>query len=249
MPVFSESKTLEDHKVGHFGYAAVKIDELEAAQFTLATIVCDRSGSTSGFQSDMEDALKASVAALKNHAMVDQILVRVVAFDNDMHEIHGFCPVSAIDETQYSGILSPGGMTALFDSVISATEATEDYSTKLDGRKFKNNAIVIVITDGANNSGRFSSDSDVVKVTEAFTSAMQRETLESMMTILVAVNWNNYKPYLEKFHADAGFTQPIIGIENATPESIARVGQFIATSVSSTSMALGTGSASQQISF
>lgn len=249
MPRFTESQTLESHNVGHFGYAAVPTDELEASQFTLATIVCDRSGSTAAFQGDMESALKSTIESLKGHADAEQIMVRVIAFSDTIEELHGFCPVTGIDESQYSDSLKPRGLTALFDSVISAAEATEDYSSKLAAKNFLNNGILIVITDGWNNAGRFRNPNDVSHVKEALSRAMKMEALESLMTILVAVNWNEARAELEAFHAEAGFTQQLIGVDVATPEAIARVGQFVATSISSTSMSLGSGGPSVPVAF
>ncbi len=249
MPLFSESQTLETHNIGHFGYSAVPVSELQAAQFTLATIAVDRSGSTGGFTKDITDAVKSSVDALRRHPLKDQMLLRVVAFDNDMEEIHGFIPVDSISTDQYDGCFSARGMTALCDSCISAVEATESFSKTLAANKYLNNAIVIVITDGGNNSGKFSNLSDAVHVKSAFKSAMQRESLESMVTILIAVNFKGCKDILDDFHTDAGFTNPIIGVEHATPDAIARIGNFITSSISSTSMVLGTGGPSQSLNF
>lgn len=249
MPIFNESQTLETHNIGHFGYSAVPLDELEAAQFTLGTIVVDRSTSTNGFTREMTDAVKASIEALKRHPLKDQILVRVVAFDSSMEEIHGFIPVTGIDSSQYEGCFTARGMTALFDACVSAVEATEGYSRTLASKHYLNNGIVIVITDGANNEGRFDSPGDVVEVKKAFTGAMKNESLESLTTILIAVGFQSLKNELTAFHKDAGFTNPIIGVEQATPDAIARIGNFITSSFSSTSMVLGTGGPSQTLSF
>ncbi len=249
MPIFNESQTLETHNIGHFGYSAVPLDELDAAQFTLATIVVDRSTSTNGFTREMTDAVKASIEALKRHPLKDQMLVRVLAFDSTMEEIHGFIPVTAIDPSQYEGCFVARGMTALFDACISAVEATESFSASLASKKYLNNAIVIVVTDGANNEGKFCNSSDVVEVKKAFANAMLRESLESLVTILIAVNYKALKDGLNAFLADAGFTNPLIGVEQATPDSIARIGNFITSSISSTSMVLGTGGPSKTLNF
>lgn len=249
MPLFTESQTLETHKIGHFGYSAVPLDELEAAQFTLATIVVDRSGSTGGFTQEMTNAVKAAVEALKRHPLKDQMLLRVIAFDSQMEEIHGFIPVGSINCDQYDGCFSPRGVTALFDACISAVEAIESFSASLASKKYLNNAIVVVVTDGLNNDGKFSRPGDVVEVKRAFTSAMQRESLESLATILIAVGYSQWKDELNKFHTDSGFTNPLIGVEQATPDAIARIGNFITSSISSTSMVLGTGGPSQSLNF
>lgn len=251
MPVFTESQTLESHNIGHFGYSAVPLSELEATQYTLATIVCDRSTSTSCFTKQMTDALKSAVVALQKHPMNAQMLVRVIGFDNDMEEIHGFIPVGSIDADRYEGTLDPRGMTALYDSCISAAEATVAHSETLRKAKYLNNGIIIVITDGLNNAGRYSRLEDVDHVKVAFESAINAEQLESLSTLLIAVNTGNpdFRHFLQDFHDKAGFTSDMIDVKNATDDAIARVGRFVTSSISSTSMALGTGGPSQSLQF
>lgn len=46
---------------------------------------------------------------------------------------------------------------------------------------------------GANNEGKFCNSSDVVEVKKAFANAMLRESLESLVTILIAVNYKALK--------------------------------------------------------
>lgn len=251
MPIFSESQTLETHNIGHFGYSAIPLDELEAAQFTLATIACDRSGSTMGFTKEMTAAVISAVEALKKNPLSHDMLLRVVTFDSQLEEIHGFIPIGSIDPAQYEGCFEPRGMTALFDACISLVEATENFSVSLASKQYLNNGIVIVITDGLNNAGRFSADRDVPQVAKAFSSGVKSETLESLATILITVGTKDpsTKRGLIKFHQDAGFTNPMIDVESATPDAIARIGRFITSSISSTSMVLGTGGPSQSLNF
>ena len=54
---------------------------------------------------------------------------------------------------------------------------------------------------------------------------------------------------LERFHEEAGFSTDLIGVEHSDPGALARVGRFIASSVSSTSQVLGTGGPSTSLSF
>lgn len=251
MPKYGDDISLEQHKVGHFGFTAVSLDDLEASGYTLATIVCDRSGSTSGFQQPMEAALKASVEALRRHPNSESIMLRVVTIDSDCEEQHGFIPLPDIDLNRYDGMLSPRGMTALFDGCVNAAEAACGYGAQLLRDRFNANGILIVITDGANNAGRFPDPSDVIHVRKSFDQATQRESLESFVTILIAVNTNaaDFAAALRSFHDQAGFSIPMIELADATPATIAKIGKFVTDSISSTSTALGTGGPSQSISF
>jgi len=254
MPKFTDDDRvqLQSHTAGHFGFTAVSLDDLEASGYTLATIACDRSGSTRGFQQPMEAALKAAIESLK--PIGEEVMVRVLAFDTECEEIHGFIPLADIDPARYDGILDPRGMTALFDACINGAEAAADYGRQLLADKFKANGILIVITDGMNNSGTFSDEAfpnnrDVHHVAEAFAKPQQKECLESFQTILIAVNMQEayVRSILESFHKEAGFTADMIALDNADPDTIAKIGEFIKASVSSTSQALGTNAPSQSL--
>lgn len=256
MPKFTDNDTaqLQSHTAGHFGFTAVSLDDLEASRYTLATIACDRSGSTRGFQGPMEAALKAAIESLK--PIGEEVMVRVLAFDTNCDEVHGFIPLADIDPSRYDGILDPRGMTALFDACISGAEAAAEYGRQLLADRFKANGILIVITDGMNNSGkfrdeRFPNNRDVPNVAEAFSKPQQKECLESFQTILIAVNMQDggVKQVLEAFHKEAGFSTDLIALNDASPATISKIGKFISASVSSTSKALGSNAPSQNLTW
>jgi len=271
MPKFSGDIDLEKHQGGHFAFHATPLDELMASEYTLATIVCDRSGSTYGFQSSMEKALQASVAALKKSPRADNLLVRVLVFEDSLVEIHGFKLLSTIATDSYNGILHPGGTTALFDASIDGIEATSAYGKQLLDEGYAVNGIVIVITDGMDNrsthagpndpsaapaDGSFNKGYDPARyVRNALEQGVKGENLESLVSILIAVieeDANNRSDIateaLRLFNQHAGFTQ-YIELGDASEKTIARIGGFISESVSSQSQALGTGGPSQSLTF
>ena len=251
MPKFGEDSSLDQHKVGNFGFTAVSMDNLESSGYTLASLVVDRSGSTQGFEKSMEAAVVASIEALRKMPTADSIMLRVLAIDSACEELHGFIPLADIDTSRYSGAFSPRGMTALFDGVINAAEAASAYGQQLLKDRFNANGILIVITDGCNNAGRFSMNSDLPSVKSAMTSTQQKECLESFTTVLIGVNLQSreVEQALNDFHANAGFSTPMIALKDADPKTIAKIGKFVTDSVSSTSQALGTGGPSQVPTF
>lgn len=106
------SDTLVQHAlVGqHFGYSAADLGDLGATEYTLVTIVADESGSTSLFIKEMETCIKKAIEACKMSPRADYLMVRVVAFDTTMREIHGFKQLQDIDLKDYDGRLHAGGI-------------------------------------------------------------------------------------------------------------------------------------------
>jgi uncharacterized protein YegL len=240
-----ESK-LVSHKTGHFGFSAVGLNDLGASEYTLVTIVADRSGSTQDFQSDMEKVLKEIFKACHTSDRAENLMIRLVAFDNLAQEVHGFKMLSQINENDYSNTLNPGGMTALYDATVDAIEATTNYAKCLGEQDYQTNGFVVIITDGLDNASTMTTNS----VKDAFSKAVKSEWLESLMSILVAVNVKDItaNDMLQKFNTDVGFTQ-YLPLDDADQKTFAKLANWISQSVSSQSQALGSGGVSQSITF
>lgn len=236
----------------NFGYSAATIDHLEAAgasEYTLATVVVDESGSVAPFRAEMEGAIRSFIEALKKHPRGDYLLVRLLAFREGVREVHGFRLLADCEPASYDGCLQPSGMTALYAASVDAVRATEHYAERLVERDFSCNAITVVITDGLDNR---SADAGVsaADVQAALDAVMRSERLESHVGILVGVNVTEpeVKRGLAIFESQAGFSQ-YVELGDASPETLARLGNFMARSVSSQSQSLGTGGPSQPLTF
>jgi uncharacterized protein YegL len=238
---------MEAHKMpDNFGYSAVGIKDLGATEYTLATIVCDRSGSVAAFQKELEKCIKEIVSACKYSKRADNLMVRLVMFDNKMTENHGFKLLESINLDDYDGCAAPGGMTALYDAANNAIMATTDYGKQLEKQDFTANAIICVVTDGDDNASTEGANS----VKKALQTATKEEALESIVSILVGVNVQDpaIKDKLDEFHKQAGFTQYVdAGAANA--KSLAKLATFVSQSISSQSKSLGTGGPSKSLTF
>ena len=238
-------KDLETLNAGsNYRFSATKINKLGAAEYTLATIVEDASGSVSGFAAALEQAIKTIFKAMSKSPRKDNLMLRLTQFNDNLKELHGFKLLGSIQEKDYDNVLSIGGMTALYDAVDEGVQATATYGKQLTAQNFLVNAIVVVVTDGADNA----SGTTPENVKKAIEAARQTEALESITLILVGVtnDDNNLDAYLQDFVTRAGITQ-YVSINQATPGKIAKLAQFVSQSISSTSAALGTGTASQQV--
>ena len=128
MPKFdNESADLVVTKAGHFGFTATKIDDLLASEYTLVSLVFDRSGSTGMFQNEMEDCLKRVIKACQRSPRADNLMIRVVTFDSQLVEEHGFKLLSSINLDAYDGCLRAGGVTALFDAAVDGIEVVPQF--------------------------------------------------------------------------------------------------------------------------
>ena len=237
------------NKAGHFGFSAVRIEDLQATEYTLVTIVVDRSGSTEAFYRDMEKTLKQIVEACQKSPRADNLLLRVIVFGDDNQEIHGWVPLNNIKPDQYDNALSPGGMTALYDATINGVEGIANFAKQLRDEDYSSNGIIFILTDGEENHSKLvhTDPSNRAKfVKDALQTTLRGEHLESLVSILVAVNATGCQRALQQFHNEAGFTQ-YIDMGDASPQKLAKLAQFVSKSISSQSQALGSGGPSQSI--
>jgi uncharacterized protein YegL len=246
MPIIDSQLDQINLPNSHYGYSATRLEELGATEYTIATIVADVSGSTAAFTFDMEAAITRIVQACKFSPRADNVLLRLVAFDDSLSELHGFKLLENCNLADYGGSLRSGGSTALYDATENAVASTTSYAHKLASGDFSANALVFVITDGMDNASRISA----AQVKKAFTEAVTSEALESIVSILIGVNVNDSQvsAYLKRFHHDAGFTQ-YVEIEKADAKTLARLAEFVSQSISAQSQALGTSGGSQQLVF
>lgn len=246
MPKLMDTTMQEVKTASNYKFSAVKIDELGATEYTLATVVVDASGSVASFQQDLESCLKTVLASCKKSPRAENLMLRLVTFNDSLSEVHGFKLLNTIKESDYNGAVNPCGGTALFDAVHSSVEATKDYGKILADQEYLANAIVFVMTDGCDNA----SSQSAVSVKNMVAKAMKQECLESITVVLIGVGYSDpsIATYLDGFKNDAGITQ-FVNIGDATAGKLAKLANFVSKSISSTSQALGSGSASQPLTF
>lgn len=241
---------MESHKIGgtHFAFSAAKIGSLGATEYTLATIVVDVSGSMEPRYADVEKALKTVVSTCRRSPRADNLLLRVVLFDTEVREVHGFRPLPDCNEADYDGCIPKhGSMTALYDAAFTAIEATSQYAAMLTKQDFLCNAIVFVVSDGGDNASKM----PAIRVADAMKKARQAETLESIMPLLIGVDTGGgaaLADYLDVFQKEGGFDR-FIWIEKADKTALARLAEFASKSMSSQSQAIGSGGPSKAVTF
>jgi len=232
--------------VNPYGYSGTRIDDLDASEYTLVSLLYDKSGSTSGFRQEMKEATEKVIDACSKSPRADNLMLRLCEFDHHFRELHGFKRLATIQKGDYDELANTGGgMTALYDASENAISATEAYGKSLMENDFDVNGILFVITDGCDNQSTMTRNS----VKQALESAVRSESLESLVSVLIGVNLHpEADAWLQDFHKEAGFTQ-YINIGDATPQKLAKLAEFVSKSISAQSQSLGSGGPSQTLTF
>ncbi len=235
-----------DQTTDNFQFSAIDVDRLGASEYTLVTLVLDMSSSVRSFKKELTDAISMVLETCKMSPHSENLMFRLVSFSNSVVEEHGFLPLSSLDIDSYNNVVSPKGMTALYDGVLNSISATSQYGNTLYKEDFETNAIIFIITDGDDNQSRHG----VTDVKNALSNFDLVESVESIRTVLIGVNTEQdyIKKYLESFKIEVNIDE-YIDITKATSQSLAKMSAFISKSISAQSQALGTGQASQALVF
>ena len=157
-------------------------------------------------------------------------------------------PRTSTNPDDYTGTITPGGGTALYDASHNVIESASRYGRDLTSQHYEANAITFVITDGMENGN---STMTVNQIKIALDGAVTDESLESMRAVLLGVNVDpdsGASRCLDAFRTDAGFDQ-YVAVGDATESKLAKLADFVSKSISATSQALGSGGASQSLLF
>ena len=232
-------------KVGNFSFSGVRPEKLGSTEYTLFNLNVDVTGSVSGFEAQLLNAVKQVIEACKKSPRADFILMRYAQFNYDVKEVYGFVPVTSID-TNTLTVPTCTGATALYDAIFTGAKATNEYAKVLADQYFQVNAISATVTDGDDNQSIHTTD----EVRKEIVKGVTDEILESNMTILIGVNTQQsyMKNKLDQCKNDMQLDQ-YVDIQDADATSLAKMAKFISQSVSSQSQSLGTGGKSQLLTF
>ena len=240
------SKNLFTQRLGAgFSFSATRVGDLGATEYTLVGVAADQSSSVGPFAAEIEGCIKEVVKACRRSPRADHLMLRLVTFDSTLHEVHGFRPLAECAPDGYDGAIQCSGTTALYDAATTLVQSVGAYGKTLCDASFDVNAIVFVITDGADNASKH----DVKDLAAALAAVRKAEHVESLVSVLVGVNVadGQLDGYLQALARDAGFTQ-YLPLAQADAASLARLARFVARSIAVQSLALGSGT-SQTIGF
>ena len=246
MPILS--KTMLTHSIPGtaYGFSATRPTDLGATEYTLVAICADTSSSVHGFADDIRKCIVSVVESCRHSPRADNLMLRVVTFDDDLTEIHGFEPLTRCKRSTYDKAIRPRGCTALFDATLNAVESVLRYGKDLSDHDFDVNAILFVITDGMDNR----SSTKPSRIAKAIAAARRSESLESVTSVLIGVDVSNQQlsAQLRRFEQEAKFDR-YLELGRADPATLARLARFVSKSISVQSQSLSTGQSAPSIGF
>ncbi len=238
-----EEKTLPNTS---FGYSAMRIEDLGATEYTLVDLVVDVSGSVDAYKADMEKAIQEVINACKMSPRADNLMIRLVTFNDFLAEVHGYKLLENCNLDDYKNVLHCGGTTALYDATENAVLSSTDYAKNLSQNDFSVNSLVVILTDGMDNRSSCTPKS----VGAALIASVKSEATESMVSILIGVGVGGdlgVSRMLDTFKQSAGLTQ-YVETKDASSKTLAKLAAFVSKSISAQSQALGSGGASKPVS-
>lgn len=245
MPIY-KSEDSESHSIpgSTYQFSAIRPEKLGAAEYTLVTIVIDITGSVYHFSEDLLKMLKAVINACnsKKNPRRENLLIRVITFNQQVYELHGFLPCENINVDDYKPF-NCEGRTALFDAGYNALGATLECSEKLTSHDFGINGAIYITSDGEDN---FSTTTEKM-IADLVKESRKEEKIESLLTVLIGINTKECGTALESFKKRAELSQ-YIDMGDVTEGKLLKLGGFISQSISAQSQAVGSGQASQPVS-
>jgi len=125
--------------------------------YTALLFIIDRSGSMTTIKSDMEGGINGVLEEQKK--LPGEVTVDVAYFDNELIYDEKFLSLESA-----SIVIKPRGMTALHDAIVSSTTTFGDALSQLPEEDRPGNVLVIIVTDGHENSSKEAKISDVKSI-------------------------------------------------------------------------------------
>ena len=229
--------TPERHNVGRFGFTATKEADLNAFEYTLIQIVVSVDHSTPFPLNAIERLIRAAVKASSPLNRRNNLMFRLLVSGAVPQEVHGFRLLPECDHANYCGLDEAVTSADLIDTTLNGIEALANYARFLTQRCYLANGILIVITDGMNNTSSCSLD----EAKKALDQAVNGEDLESLTSLLVGICHGPCARFrssmtLRQFKDCLGFTYYVELDDN---NYAALLADFVSTMVSSVCHALG----------
>ena len=118
---------------------------------TELVFILDKSGSMSGLETDTIGGFNAMLK--KQKAVEGECFITTVLFDNEYESLHNRLPIKAVSpitEKEYC----VGGSTALLDAIGRTVHTIENVQKHLESEFQAKQVLVVIITDGQENSSR-----------------------------------------------------------------------------------------------
>ena len=132
----------------------VGLDDIASSEVTLAMNIIDMSGSMTSHAQNLTRAYNDDyLSAMRSSPVADDILVSTILFDDQIELLHGYV---SLDDAQVltPAVYKPRGATALYDAIAGGLTNMVLYAQQLRQSGIAVRCIVLVYTDGDDNSSK-----------------------------------------------------------------------------------------------
>lgn len=250
MPKLLGTTPMETHNLmQQYKYTGQPMDRLGGSKYTLVSLALDMSPSIEEYVPDLERMSGEVVKACMRDPNKEAIMLRFTGFHENVMEMQGFAELRHYDPDQFKGIIKIGSSTALYEATYEALLATDSYGEELVNTDCMCNGVLFILTDGMNMIRGHASPNLIAEKLKELRKDEGARTVESINTILVCASDDpQVVAYCRSFKEEAGLSQ-LVEMGEANEANLAKLGQFVSQSISSTSQALGSGGPSQPLSF
>jgi hypothetical protein len=204
------------------GAAGMDLEDIQASDVTLVTVLLDASSSihSSGLEQAVRDGQNALLDAFAKSREKDSVLVACWTFNDELRVLHSYVPVddaARLDAANYAGL----GTTHLYDTWCDALAANVAYAQLLRDGGTPCKSVVVVVTDGADCGSRRRAV-DCARIS--------RDLLASEQFVLAFVGVGDETEF-RRVAKQMGIPDGCVAIQSqATPDSMRKVFRMVSQS-------------------
>jgi hypothetical protein len=204
------------------GAAGTAMEDIEATDVTLVTVLIDASSSIQmmGLEQAVRDGQAELLGAFDGSKEKDSILVALWTFNSDVSVVHSYVPVgdaTRLDASTYRGT----GYTRLYDAWCDALAANVAYAQQLRDAGTPVRSVVVVITDGEDTGS---------KRKAKHARALSEDLLRSEQFVLAFVGVGAEASF-RQIAKNMGIPDGCVEVQsNATPAGLRQVFQMVSRS-------------------
>lgn len=93
---------MQTAQVANFTFSGMRPEKLGATEYTLVTLVVDKTGSVTGSEAELLAVKRAVVAACRKSPRANYLMLRSIEFNERIDEVHGFVELNTVDPAGYT---------------------------------------------------------------------------------------------------------------------------------------------------
>lgn len=142
---------LDGNQAALLGTTGLNVNDIFVDDQTVIVFVIDVSGSMERYRDALIDGFNGIKRALRDSKLEDSVVASVWFFNSKPQLVHNFRPLADVVELDRNNC-QPNGTTALYDATLNAMTGLVAYVTDLQNNGVTAKGIVVVISDGEDNS-------------------------------------------------------------------------------------------------